>query len=218
VGTVVTVVDYGMGNLLSVCRALEHAGVEPRLTDDPAEVERAERLVIPGVGAFADGMRGLEERGLVEPIRAVSASGRPVLGICLGLHLLMDESDEFGRHPGLGILPGRVVELPRETNGTPSKVPHIGWTSIHAPAGAEDDPWAGSPLEPVQDGVDVYFVHSFVVEPSEPELTLAEAESDGRRFPAALRRGSIAGTQFHPEKSGPAGLAIVEAFARNAPS
>src|SRR5207253_2260264 len=122
-------------NLLSVRRALEHAGAEPRLTSEPDEVCRAERLIIPGVGAFADGMRGLEERRLVEPIREVAAAGRPVLGICLGLHLLMDESEEFGRNPGLGILPGRVVELPRGTNGKPLKVPHIGWCSIRQPAG-----------------------------------------------------------------------------------
>lgn len=210
-GRVVTVADYGMGNLLSVRRALEHAGAEPRVTSDPDEVRTAERLVIPGVGAFADGMRGLEERRLVEPIREVAESGRPVLGICLGLHLLMEESDEFGRHPGLGVLPGRVVELPRGTNGKPLKVPHIGWCSIHRPDG-DARRWAGSPLAPLHDGVDVYFVHSYVVEPAEPELTLAEAESEGRRFPAALQRGGVAGTQFHPEKSGPAGLAIVRAF------
>jgi len=211
-GGVVTVVDYGMGNLLSVRRAVEHAGAEPRLTDDPAEVAKAERLIIPGVGAFADGMRGLEERGLAEPIRAVADSGRPVLGICLGLHLLMEESEEFGLHRGLGILPGRVVALPRRTNGKPLKVPHIGWCSIRRPDGVGADGWSGSPLEPLHDGVDVYFVHSFVVEPARPELTLAEAETAGRQFAAALRRGAVAGTQFHPEKSGPAGLAIVQAF------
>jgi glutamine amidotransferase len=213
VGGVVTVVDYGMGNLLSVRRALEHVGAEPRLTSDPDEVAAAERLVIPGVGAFADGMRELETRGLVEPIRAAAESGRPVLGICLGLHLLMDESEEFGRHEGLGILPGRVVELARHANGTRLKVPHIGWGSIHPPGGPAAEAWRGSPLEPLHDGVDVYFVHSFVVEPADPSLTLAVAQSDGRRFPAALRRGAVSGTQFHPEKSGPAGLAIVAAFA-----
>lgn len=211
-GRVVTVVDYGMGNLLSVRRALEHAGAETRVTDEPTEVERAERLVIPGVGAFADGMHELERRGLAEPIRSVAASGRPVLGICLGLHLLMDESQEFGLNRGLAILPGRVVQLPRETNGTPRKVPHIGWTAIRRPLEASPDVWRGTVLEPFRDSVEVYFVHSFVAEPSDESICLAEVRNGGWRFPAVLRSGAVTGTQFHPEKSGPAGLAIVGQF------
>jgi glutamine amidotransferase len=201
-----------MGNLLSVRRALETAGAEVQLTSDPEDVDRAERLVLPGVGAFADGMRGLEERGLAEPIRRFAAAGRPLLGICLGMHLLLDESSEFGRNEGLGVLHGRVVELPRVTNGRAHKIPHIGWSAIRRPPEAPDDWWQGSPLAPLDDGVDVYFVHSFVAEPADETECLAEVVTDGWRFPAALHAGAITGTQFHPEKSGPAGLAIVRAF------
>jgi len=211
----VTVVDYGMGNLLSVRRAFEYIGADVVLTADPGDVDEAERLVLPGVGAFADGMMELRERGLVEPIRRFAASARPLLAICLGMHLLLEESAEFGRHEGLGILPGRVAELPRSSNGKPNKVPHIGWSSIRPPEDASHG-WKGSPLEPLHADVDVYFVHSFVAEPADPEFVLAEVRSERWAFPAALRQGSVVGTQFHPEKSGPAGLAIVRAFAATA--
>jgi glutamine amidotransferase len=201
-----------MGNLLSVRRALETSGAEVSVTSDPNEIESAERLILPGVGAFADGMRELGARGLTEPIRRYAASGRPLLGICLGMHLLMDESAEFGSNEGLGVIPGRVVELPRVTNGRAHKVPHIGWSAITRPPGTATEWWQGSPLESLDDGVDVYFVHSYVVEPEEAECCLAEVNSDEWRFPAALRVGAITGTQFHPEKSGPAGLRIVKSF------
>ena len=124
----VTVIDYGVGNLLSVSRALEHCGAQVDLADNPAQIARAHRLVLPGVGAFKDGMDGLRERALVEPIRQYASGGRPLLGICLGMQLLLDVSEEFGAHEGLGLIPGRVAAIPATTaDGVPHKIPHIGW-------------------------------------------------------------------------------------------
>src|SRR5436305_6508308 len=133
----VTVIEYGIGNLYSVSRALERCGGEVTVTADSVQIEAASRLVLPGVGAFADGMRGLRERGLVEPIRRYAASGRPLLGICLGMQMLATASEEFGVHAGLDLIPGRVVAVPHRTvEGRPHKIPHIGWTALRAPRGS----------------------------------------------------------------------------------
>jgi imidazole glycerol-phosphate synthase subunit HisH len=211
VGRVVTVVDYGLGNLLSVRRAFERVGADTLLTEDPEEVRRADRLVLPGVGAFSDGMRELERRGLVDALRAYAQTGRPLLGICLGMHLLMDESDEFGRTEGLGVIPGRVVDIRSLAPTRSPKVPHIGWSPLLRP---RPEAWSATPLESLEEGACVYFVHSFAAVPAEESARLADTEYDGCRFAAVVRSGSILGTQFHPEKSGPAGLAIVEGFLR----
>lgn len=209
----VTVVDYGMGNLLSVTRALEHCGACAVLCERPEEVAKADYLVLPGVGAFADGMAGLRRRGLVEAIREQAATGRPLLAICLGMQMLLAESTEFGRHEGLGLIAGTVDEIPRTTaDGTPHKVPHIGWATIRPPASATAGCWRGTILDGLGDGVSAYFVHSFTAAPSEPGARLADADYDGRPISAAVRRGNVFGTQFHPEKSGPVGLRIIENF------
>ena len=132
--TQVTIVDYGIGNISSVSRAILHCGVEARITDNPEEIMKATRLVLPGVGAFSNGMQGLRERGLVEPLRTYAASGRPLLGICLGMQMLLTKSEEFGEHEGLGIIPGRVLPVTANNcNGIPLKVPHIGWSGLSMP-------------------------------------------------------------------------------------
>lgn len=209
----VTVIDYGIGNLFSVGRALEHCGAEVTLTSDPALIERAPRLVLPGVGAFADGMQGLRDRGLVEPIRRYAASGRPLLGICLGMQMLATASDEFGEHEGLGLIPGRVVPVPCvTTTGARQKIPHIGWNSLVAP---EATSWTDTLLSETAEGTAVYLVHSYAVTPSDPAHRLAECIYGGHRISAAVRRGRIVGCQFHPEKSGPAGLQMLSAFLRS---
>ena len=206
----VTVIDYGIGNLFSVGRALEHCGAEVTLTSDPALIDRAPRLVLPGVGAFADGMQGLRDRGLVEPIRRYAASGRPLLGICLGMQMLASASEEFGEHEGLGLVPGRVVAVPSvATDGRPLKVPHIGWAPLLEP---RKGAWRNSLLEHSTPATTVYLVHSFSVVPDDPSDRLADCDHGGHRLCAALRRGRIQGCQFHPEKSGPAGLAMMAAF------
>ncbi|MBI4345280.1 MAG: imidazole glycerol phosphate synthase subunit HisH [Elusimicrobia bacterium] len=200
----VVVVDYGRGNLRSITRALAHVGAEAVVSSDPADVAGAERVLLPGVGAFGDGMEGLRARGLVEPLRHFTRTGRPFLGICLGMQLLMQEGHEFGRHDGLGVVPGKTVRLPDRQGGARVKIPHIGWSVLEP--GAE---WTATALAGLEPGGQVYFVHSFVAEPADPEDRLALTPFAGERFCSALRRDNVLGFQFHPEKSGPAGLAIL---------
>jgi glutamine amidotransferase len=207
----VTVVDYGVGNLYSVRRALESCGCEEVIvSSEPQEIERAKRLVLPGVGAFADGMRGLRERGLIEPIVRYARSGRPLLGICLGMQMLGSASEEFGEHAGLDLIPGRVVPIPRKaTDGTMMKVPFIGWTSVSIGSARAH---AGSLLEAHDAKSSVYLVHSFHLRPSDPDHLLATYDFGGHAVTAAIRRGNITGFQFHPEKSANVGLAIMGKF------
>ncbi|MDM7932026.1 imidazole glycerol phosphate synthase subunit HisH [Tabrizicola sp.] len=207
----VAVIDYGMGNLFSVRRALDVAGAaEIDVTADPARLALADRVVLPGVGAFADGMAGLTAGGFVPAIRASVAEGRPLLGICLGMQMLMDASEEFGLTPGLGLIPGpvRAIVCGRADGGR-RKLPAIGWFPL-APAGANG--WDGSVLADLAPQTPVYFLHSFHAEPQDGAHLLAAYDHDGLRVTAAVRRGVVTGTQFHPEKSGPAGLAILRRF------
>lgn len=211
----VTVIDYGMGNLLSVTRAFEHCGAKTELTEDPDRVARADYLVLPGVGAFADGMAGLRSRGLIEAMHKHSETGRPSLSICLGMQMLLARSSEFGSHEGLGLIDGEVLEIPgTASDGAPHKVPNIGWTAIRPPPAAPDGWWRGTILEGLEAGVSTYFVHSFTAAPADPAARLADADYNGRLISAAVRRGNVFGTQFHPEKSGPVGLKIIENFLR----
>lgn len=208
--TVVTVVDYGIGNLYSVQRALETCGAQVRLAADAESVRAAHHLVLPGVGAFADGMNGLRERGLAEPVREHALAGRPLLGICLGMQMLATQSEEFGTHAGLDIIAGRVVAIPRtSTTGRPHKVPYIGWTTIDIaqPPGA-----ARGSLAAHQPADAVYLVHSFHFQPADPAHLLATYDFGGHKVTAAVRRGNVTGFQFHPEKSGRVGLDILGAF------
>src|SRR3954470_1919468 len=155
---VVTVIDYGMGNLHSVCRALEHVGAEPKLTENPEDVRSAQLLVLPGVGAFKDGMAELAKRGLVAALRGYANTGRPLLGICLGMQMLFEESEEFGRHDGLGLMPGAVRPIPAQgADGKSHKIPHIGWNRLLKPHGAR---WDETLLDGLAQGTEAYFVHS----------------------------------------------------------
>jgi imidazole glycerol-phosphate synthase subunit HisH len=209
-GTPVTIVDYGSGNLFSVTRALQHCGGTPVAAHDAAAIEAAERLVLPGVGAFADGMQGLRKRGLVEPIRRFAASGRPLLGICLGMQMLAGSSEEFGLHEGLGILPGRVVPVPaHDADGTPQKIPHIGWADLLP---WRDGAWDDSLLAGTPAATAVYLVHSYHFVPGHDADGLAVCLYGGHRITAVVQRGRTIGCQFHPEKSGPAGLRLLSAF------
>ena len=209
----VVIVDYGMGNVLSVARAVEHCGGEAELSSDPSRIISAERVILPGVGAFRDGMRGLLQRGLLEPLRSYATDGRPILGICLGMQMLFEESDEFGCHPGLGIIPGRVEAIARTSvDGVPHKLPHVAWTALELPADAPGDWWDGTILAATAVGAAVYFVHSFTAVPAEPRHRLADAHYNGRRISAAVRHGRIVGTQFHPEKSAEIGLRMLREF------
>lgn len=207
----VTVIDYGIGNLLSVCRAFEFCGAEVLLTDSPLGIEKADRVVLPGVGAFADGMYGLKKRGLVKAIQKYSQTGRPFLGICLGMQLMMDVSEEFGVHEGLGIIPGKVTAIPDTgVNNERHKIPHIGWNSLLLPPSRDD--WMGTILENVNVGEYAYFVHSYSVITPNHEQRLADCLYNGRQITAAIQSGTIYGCQFHPEKSGEVGLSIIKRF------
>jgi len=205
-----TIIDYGSGNLLSVKRSVEYCGAVAKLSADPFEIEDAERLVLPGVGAFADGVQGLRDRGLVEPILRFAASGRPLLGICLGMQMLASFSDEFGRHEGLGLIPGGVKAIPRtDVDGRPLRVPHIGWSALHRSIKAS---WDDTPLATTMEGTYVYLVHSYAVIPDAAQDRLTECVYGGHRICTAIGRGRVWGFQFHPEKSGPAGLEILGQF------
>ena len=207
----VTVIDYGIGNLLSVSRALERCGAEVLLTSDPLLITRADRLVLPGVGAFADGMAGLRERGLIDPIREYARSGRPLLGICLGMQMMLDTSEEFGSHEGLGLIPGKVSAIPvTGVDGRPHKIPHIGWNELMPPSPATN--WKGTILEDIPTNAAAYFVHSYAAVPAHPEHRLADCHYDGQVISAVIRSGSTYGCQFHPEKSGETGLRILRRF------
>lgn len=198
----ITVVDYGAGNLRSVQRALEAVGQQVSVTGDAREVERAAGLVLPGVGSTNDAMQALHAQGLVEPLRAYAASGRPFFGVCVGLQLLFEFSEE-GNVECLGILPGRVRRFPTQPG---LKVPQIGWNSVWFTSA--DHPL----LHGVPNGTYFYFVHSYYADPSEPGLTIGEAEY-GVRFAAIVAHDNVVATQFHPEKSADLGLRIYANFA-----
>ena len=204
----VTVADYGVGNLLSVRRALEHCGADVEMSSDPGALERAERLVLPGVGAFRDGMAGLRSHGFIEPLQHFAASGKPFLGICVGMQMMFDVGEEYGEHAGLGLLPGRVIAIPAAAE---RKIPHIGWAALERPSPGRD--WAQTILAGVPaGGASVYFVHSFHAEPARAADVLAVCDYRGFAVTAAVSHGSLFGCQFHPEKSGATGLKIIQAF------
>jgi glutamine amidotransferase len=202
----ITIIDYGMGNLRSVQKGFERLGFDARVTADPGDVERAGKLVLPGVGAFRDCMENLRSGGFVEPIKQHIESGRPFLGICLGLQLLFTESEEFGRHQGLGIIPGRVVRFPAEMRqgGEGLKVPHMGWNQITVRRQAPI-------FKGVADGSSVYFVHSYYVVP-EDEGVVATVTDYGISFCSSIWRENVMATQFHPEKSQQVGLTMLKNF------
>lgn len=208
----VTIIDYGIGNLFNVVRAFEHCGAAVTVAESPSQVRAAERLVLPGVGAFADGMAELEAREMVEAIRDFAAEGQPFLGICLGMQLMFESSMEFGLHRGLGLVQGQVVAIPAVGDGGVfRKIPHIGWNSL-LPTIAGDEFGRPGLLSRLSSGTATYFVHSFMAVPADPGHRLADCEYDGERICAAIRAGNIYGCQFHPEKSGEAGLDIIRAF------
>ncbi|MCC6467460.1 MAG: imidazole glycerol phosphate synthase subunit HisH [Alphaproteobacteria bacterium] len=207
----VLLVDYGVGNLLSVSRALQACGGAVEQTGDPQRILAAERLVLPGVGAFGGCMEALGRHGLVEPLRAYARSGRPLLGICVGMQLLFDEGEEFGRHVGLGLLQGAVGAIaPVDDAGHRRKIPHVGWSALQPPDGRVA--WSGGLLADTRPGQSVYFVHSFAAHPSRPEDLLAVTDYAGCRIASVVGHGAVLGCQFHPEKSGPVGLTMLRRF------
>jgi imidazole glycerol-phosphate synthase subunit HisH len=207
----VAVIDYGLGNLLSVRRGLEHCGATVIVTSDPDTILSAARVVLPGVGSFAHGMAELRSRGLDTVVRKVAAQGSFLLGICLGMQMLLDESEEFEKTEGLGIIPGSVVPIsPTTGNGFSQKIPHIGWNDLVLSQGFEN--WEDSLLQEISPGESVYFVHSFMAVPNNPKHRIANCLYGEVTVPATIGRDNIYGCQFHPEKSGAVGLKILHRF------
>lgn len=207
----IVIVDYGMGNLRSVHKALERVGFQASVTQDPAEVKKAAGLIVPGVGAFKKAMENLQELGLVNPIIEFVESGKPFLGICLGLQLLFSGSDEFGFQKGLSLFKGRVVRFPfSHPAASPPKdllkVPHMGWNTVHI-----------HKRPPVLDGIAdeayFYFVHSYYPVPEEQEI-VATTTDYGGEFVSSVSRGNLFACQFHPEKSQSVGLKLLKNFGR----
>jgi glutamine amidotransferase len=208
----VTVLDYGIGNLLNVVRALEHHGARVTVATKASEVlTLPDRLVLPGVGAFGDAAAELRKRGFDDLIHCFVATQRPFLGICVGAQLLFDIGEEHGEHAGLGLIPGRVQVLPdRAPDGTRLRIPHIGWSALTLPCGRRN--WQGTPLARLEPGASVYFVHSYMPVPVDPADRLADTDYHGVRICAAVARDNVFGVQFHPERSAATGLCMLQTF------
>jgi glutamine amidotransferase len=208
------IIDYGLGNLHSLGKALNYLGVKAESISSPAGLGETDGVIIPGVGAFGEGMTKLRERGFAEPLLEAASEGTPVLGICLGMQFFFSLSLEFGMHRGLDLIKGRVVPL--SAGGGPVnnklKIPHIGWKPLLKGADAVD--WNNTILSGIEEKEEVYFVHSFMCVPDDEKYILAYAEYGGGRFAAAVKKGNIYGCQFHPEKSRETGIRILEAFVK----
>ncbi len=207
----IALIDYGISNLRSVQKAFAHLGVDVTLVDTPDQLARAERLILPGVGAFRAGMAGLRARGLIEPIRQAVARGTPLMGICLGMQLLFEASDELGDTEGLALLPGRVTRIRQGANAHSSlatrhslKIPHMGWNQLDV---VRDHPL----VRGLASGAYAYFVHSYAVYPEQADIVMATTDYGGP-FASIVGRGNIFGLQFHPEKSQAVGLRLLQNF------
>jgi glutamine amidotransferase len=206
----VAVVDYDAGNLFSVEHACKSVGMAPVIISRPEEIRQADALILPGVGAFGDAMNNLRRLDLVRPLKDFIASGKPFMGICLGMQLLFSRSEEFGDHEGLNLIDGDVVKFPTVNGqGQRNKIPQIGWNRITSPS-KSGEPWHETPLEPIADGEFMYFIHSFYAKPRNPEYVLALTDYGGIRYCSAVMKDNIFATQFHPEKSAAEGIKIYQ--------
>ena len=200
----ILIIDYGMSNLRSVSKAMEKLGAAVKVSGDAKDIERADKVILPGVGAFGDAMAELEKRNLIEPLGKFAHSGKPFLGICLGLQLLFDSSEESPGIQGLGILPGKVIRFPRNRS---LKVPHMGWNQIRIKK-------EGCPLlKEIKDSSFFYFVHSYYAQPQSPNVILAESDYGGS-FTCMIWKSNLYGAQFHPEKSQESGLKTLSNFVK----
>lgn len=213
----VQIIDYKLGNLFSVQQACRHFGLDAFVSDSPETLSDVDGLILPGVGAFGNAMENLRDLKLLEPLREVVGQGKPLFGVCLGMQLLFEESEEFGRHEGLGLLPGRIRRLPAQTESAGNsaessrklRVPNVGWHGIEfSDSNASHAVRRGIPDHPL-----MYFVHSYFAEPAETADTLTMTEYGAFRYCSGVHRQNILGVQFHPEKSGRTGLKFYENWA-----
>jgi len=210
----VSIINYGINNLKSVSMAFQKIGKSYNIIEKPDEILSATCLILPGIGAFGDGMEGLKKRNLIDPIRQKINEGTPLLGICLGMQMLFTESEEFGLYKGLNLIPGRVISFksPNEVNIKGYKVPHMGWNELNKPSDIfkkAKSTWQFTLLDGIKEKTDVYFVHSYYPIPDHDEDILATTIYGNQEFCAVVKKNNIIGTQFHPEKSGVAGLKIL---------
>lgn len=206
--SVIAVVDYGVGNVKSIINAFEHVGANVILTRETSVILGADGLVLPGVGAFSHGMASLEQYSLIKPINAFVQSGKPLLGICLGMQMLFSSSDEFGSTKGLDIIPGKVMKFPRE-NIEYQKLPHVSWNELSEPkVGA----WNETILNGINEAEDMYFVHSFIAVPDDKDNILSTTSYSDYIFCSTTKKDNIYGCQFHPETSAESGLKIIRNF------
>jgi glutamine amidotransferase len=205
----VAIIDYQMSNLFSVKHACEHAGLKPVITCDRKVIMNSDAAILPGVGAFGEAMDNLRRLDLIGSIKDFIDMGKPFLGICLGIQLLLSESEEFGNHKGLNVIEGVVVRFPNKNReGRRVKVPQVGWNKIFRPKFASEEYWENSPLRGIRDGELMYFVHSYYVIPANQSYVLTRTNYDGIDFCSSVMRDNVFAFQFHPEKSGVMGLKI----------
>ena len=203
----IAIIDYGIGNVRSILNAFENQGADVFLTNSKDEILKSDGLVLPGVGAFSHGMNNLEYYDLVDVIKKYVVSDKPFMGICLGMQLLFEESEEFGQASGLGLISGKVVKLPTKDDNN-EKLPHVSWNELNVKSAQ----WTDTILEGIEEGSDMYFVHSYVAQPKDSDNILSITEYLSHSFCSSVYKGNIYGCQFHPEKSGMQGLKIIKNF------
>ncbi len=207
----IAIIDYGLGNLFSINQACHHVGLASVITSDIKTINEADALILPGVGAFGNAMNSLEENQLVKPILNFVQSGKPFLGICLGMQLLFSESDEFGNHKGLNLIEGKIVRFPQlNSKGQIVRVPQIQWNKIYKNT---DALWNSSPLKNIDEEAYMHFVHSYYAIPKDNETILSYSEYEGIRYASAVIKNNITGIQYHPEKSAEQGLQVYQNWA-----
>lgn len=208
----VVIIDYQLSNLYSVKHACEYVGLDAEISSDPKEVFRADGVILPGVGAFGDAMKNLRNNNLVPAIKKFVKSGKPFMGICLGMQLIFSESNEFGKHRGLNLIEGKVKRFSNNIDKHLIKVPQIGWNKIY-PSGRVKNLWGKTYLRDIKAGEFMYFVHSYYVLPKDVKTVLAETDYEGTEYASAVLKNNIFAVQFHPEKSAAKGLTIYKRFA-----
>ncbi len=207
----VVIIDYELGNLFSVRQALENIGLKTKISNNPADLKTADAAVLPGVGAFGDAIKNLQRTGMADEIRAHIATGKPFMGVCLGLQLLFSNSDEFGSSEGLNILPGTVKKFESvENQGKMIRVPQIAWNEIYE----GEVNWENTPLQSLKRNEHMYFVHSFYVQPDDESVVLSRTRYGNKEYTSSVFKNNIFACQFHPEKSAQNGLAIYKSWAK----